>query len=348
MPTTTRVVIQDRKDGPIELREVTLPDPGPHDVLVAIEASGVCQSQLFWMHVDHPNPMLFGHEGYGTVVALGADVTNVREGERVMVTWIPRQGDRVPAPASISLTGGTTAISPNVYTWAEHTLVDELYIVPLPPAVQQDVTSIVGCAVVTGAGAVCNSAPVNPGDTVAVFGVGGVGLSAVAGARIRGASQIVAVDLDANKLEFAKHFGATDTVNATTVSDPAAAIIELTGGVDVAVDCVGHQSTTGQALDCVRSGQVGGTHGGTAVLVGVPKEPMTLDLSSLFTGQKKLVGTTGGGCTQDDITMFLDWYHRGLLDLNTLVTDRYPLESIEQAVSDLATGKILGRALVTI
>ena len=347
MPINTRIIVQDTTDGPLALRAVTLPDPGPHDVLVQIHATGVCQSQLFWMHADHAGPMLFGHEGYGTVLAIGSAVEHIAAGDAAMITWVPRTDDRTPTRASIDLPDGRTAHSPNVYTWAEHALVDELYVMPLPPESREDVVSVVGCAVVTGAGALCNAAPVEPGNTVAVFGVGGVGLSAVAAASIRGASRIVAVDLDAEKLAFAKQFGATDTIDASVTENPAAAIVELTGGVDIAVDCVGLTSTTAQALDSVRAGRVGGRRGGTVVLVGLPKGPTELNLAGLIGGQKQLVGTTAGGCGQHDIGMFLDWHTDGLLDLNTLVTNRYTLEDIDRAVSDLAAGKVLGRAIVT-
>lgn len=347
MPTDTRVIIQDLPNGPLELRPVTLPDPGPHDVLVKIHASGVCQSQLFWMRANHSDPMLFGHEGYGTVVATGSATSGFAAGDAVMVTWLPRAGDRAPTRSSIELPDGRTAFSPNVYTWAEHALVDELYLVPLPEESREDVVSVVGCAVVTGAGAVCNAAPVGAGDTVAVFGVGGVGLSTVAAAAIRGASRVIAVDLDPEKLEFARRFGATDTIDAAATDNPAAVILELTGGVDIAVDCVGHESTITQAINSDRAGRVGGAQGGTVVLVGLPKGPTTLNLSGLIGGQKHLVGTTAGGCTQDDITTFLDWHTQGKFDLNSLVTVRYPLDDLDKAVDDLDAGRVLGRAIVT-
>ncbi|MFF2307796.1 zinc-binding dehydrogenase [Streptomyces sp. NPDC058128] len=352
MPTATRVVVQNEPGQPLELREATLPDPGPHDVLVKIHASGVCQSQLFWMHAPHPDPMLFGHEGYGTVLATGSAVTHVREGAAVMITWLPRAADRNPDRASLDIPGLSTAHSPNVYTWADHTLVDELYVVPLDDRSRQDVVSVVGCAVLTGAGAVTHVAPVDAGGTVAVFGVGGVGLSAVAAAAVRGARHIIAVDLSTEKLQFSRKFGATHTIDAGQ-GDPVQEIIDITGGgVDVAVDCVALPDTVTQALNATRAGRLGVAQGGTAVIVGLPKKPLVLDIArqtngNMLTGQKSLVGTTAGGCRQDDIATFLDWHHTGRLDLNALVTDRYPLTEINRAVADLAQGRILGRALTT-
>ncbi|MFC9270027.1 zinc-binding dehydrogenase [Streptomyces zhihengii] len=352
MSTATRIVVQGKPGAALALREVTLPDPGPHDVLVEIHASGVCQSQLFWMHAPHPDPMLFGHEGYGTVLATGSAVRHVEEGAVVMITWLPRAADRTPGRACLDIPGLGTAYSPNVYTWAGHAIVDELYVVPLDERSRQDVVSVVGCAVLTGAGAVTNVAPVREGGSVAVFGAGGVGLSAVAAASIRGARHVVAVDLGPEKLEFAKKFGATHTVDAGQ-GDPVQQIIEVTGGgVDVAVDCVALPETVAQALDSARPGRLGVEQGGTAVIVGLPKKPLVLDIArqtngNMLTGQKSLVGTTAGGCRQEDIATFLDWHHTGRLDLDTLVTDRYPLADIGRAVTDLAEGRILGRALTT-
>ncbi|MFB7997574.1 zinc-binding dehydrogenase [Streptomyces sp. NPDC056002] len=350
MSTPTRVVVQDKPGQPLELRDVTLPGPGPHDVLVKVHASGVCQSQLFWMHAPHPDPMLFGHEGYGTVLATGSAVTHVAEGATVMVTWLPRAADRAPTRASLDIPGLGTAHSPNVYTWAEHALVDELYVVPLDEKSHQDVVSVVGCAVLTGAGAVTNVAPVAAGGSVAVFGVGGVGLSSVAAASIRGAEHVIAVDLGAEKLEFARKFGATHTVDASQ-GDPVQTIIDITGGgVDVAVDCVALPETVAQALNAARPGRLGVETGGAAVIVGLPKKPLELDIhrqinGNMLTGQKSLIGTTAGGCRQDDIATFLDWHHTGKFDLNTFVTDRYPLDDIARAADDLAQGRILGRSL---
>ncbi|WP_432103055.1 zinc-binding dehydrogenase [Streptomyces sp. bgisy091] len=352
MPTPTRIVVQDKPGQPLYLREVTLSQPGPHDVLVKVHASGVCQSQLFWMHAPHPDPMLFGHEGYGTVLATGSEVTHVSEGATVMVTWLPRAADRTPGRASLDIPGLGTAYSPNVYTWADHALVDELYVVPLDEKSHQDVVSVVGCAVLTGAGAVSNVAPVAAGGSVAVFGVGGVGLSAVAAASIRGAEHVVAVDLGTEKLEFARKFGATHTVDARQ-GDPVQAIIDITGGgVDVAVDCVALPETVTQAVNASRPGRLGVSMGGTAVIVGLPKKPLELNIAqqingNMLTGQKSLIGTTAGGCRQDDIATFLEWHHTGKFDLNAFVTDRYPLDDINGAVTDLAHGKILGRALTT-
>lgn len=354
MSTRSRIVVQDEADGPLRIAEVRQPAPGPHHVLVRIISSGVCQSQIFWMHQNRQAPMLFGHEGYGIAAAVGAGVSGIKEGDHVLVTWVPRldPAGRAPEKGTAPLDGTVQAISPNVYTWADYTVVDELYVRVLPASAHRDVVAIVACAVLTGAGAVINAAGVQPGSEVAVFGAGGVGLSAIAAASIAGAARIVAVDIADEKLDLARRFGATDAVNARR-DDPAAAIHRLCpprcgcgSGADVSFDCVGSPETTLQGLESVRSGILGASRGGTCVVVGVAKQPVTLDLFKLMATEKTLLGSLGGSCRQDQMDIFIEWFVGGQLDLDTLVTDRFDLGSIDTAVGRLARGEIMGRALV--
>ena len=353
MSTSAKVVVQIEADGPLRIEEIRLPDPGPHQVLVRVLASGLCQSQIFWMHQPRQHAMLFGHEGYGIAARVGRDVTGLREGDHVIVTWLPREDARTPDVPILELGTGQKAKAPNVFTWADYTLVDELFVRILPASVRDDVVSIVGCAVITGAGAVLNAASVKPGDTVAVFGLGGVGLSAVAAASIAGAERVIAVDLRDAKLELARHFGATDVVNASH-ADPIAAIQRLLPGrrgggpgADIALDCVGLTETTHQALAVTRPGRLGVCRGGCCVVVGVPKNKIEIDLFNLMATEKTLLGTMAGSCRQDQIDMFIEWFQSGRLDLRAMVTDRFPLEEIAPAMAALARGDITGRALVT-
>ena len=231
MPTPARVVVvPEGQDRPtLRIDEVSLPDPGPYQVVVKQFSSGICHSQLHQMHRPRPAPVVLGHESTGVVLAKGKEVTHVKEGDRVMVTWVPRDGEnnkRQPIGASIDLPNGTTAMG-NVFTWADHTIADEQYVVAMPNDVPTDVTSIIGCAVMTGSGAVYHTTGVKKGESVAVFGVGGVGLSAIAAAAVVEASPIIAVDLDDEKLAFAKKFGATHGVNARN-GDPIEQIRQLT------------------------------------------------------------------------------------------------------------------------
>jgi Zn-dependent alcohol dehydrogenase len=350
MPTPARVVVLPVEHAPLRVEEVMLPDPGPYQVVVKEFASGVCHSQLHQMHRPRTDPVVLGHEATGVVLARGANVTHVKEGDRVMLTWVARDragmGDRRIEPATLVLPDGTTARAQGVFTWADHTIADEQYVVPLPNDVPTDVTAIIGCAVMTGAGAVYHTAGVRAGQSVAVFGVGGVGLCAIAAAAVIGARPIIAVDLTEEKLEFARKFGATIGINAGAV-DPVEKIRELTdGGVDFAFDCIGVKVTMEQILPAVRPGVAGLHPGGTAVLVGVPQTTAELTMRDLL-AERTYKGSMGGSCRPDrDFPMFLRWFKEGQLDLHALVTRRYRLDEINEATTALERGQIAGRAIL--
>ncbi len=360
MPTPARVVIVPESLGaPLRIDEVRIPDPGPYQVVVKQYASGVCHSQLHQIHRPRQTPVILGHESTGVVVAKGAQVRHVKEGDDVMVTWVPRDGehaDRRPEGIDLTLGDGSVAKTASSFTWADVTIADEQYVVKTPGSHRKDVTAIIGCAVMTGAGAVYYTAGVQKGESVAVFGVGGVGLSAIAAAKVVEANPVIAVDLDDEKLEFAKKFGATHGVNASQV-DPIEAIREITRktepngaavfGADFAFDCIGVKKTMEQILPAARNGVLGARTGGTAVLVGVPTTSAELDARDLLINEKKYIGSIGGSCRPDrDFPMFLRWYAEGDLDLDALVTRRFKIEEINDAVHALETGKITGRAIL--
>ena len=202
MATPARVVVLD-PSGSLDVIDLELPDPGPYQVIVKQFASGVCHSQLHQMHTPRKAPVVLGHESTGIVLKAGASVSHVAEGDTVMVTWVPRDAagaKRNPEPARLTLPDGSVAVSQNVFTWADTTIADEQYVVKVAPETEKEVTAIIGCAVMTGAGAVENTAGVKAGDSVAIFGVGGVGLSAVVAASKLKADPIIAIDLDEEKL----------------------------------------------------------------------------------------------------------------------------------------------------
>ncbi len=361
MGTLARVVVMPGAPGPLEVQEITLPDPAPHQVVVRQFASGVCHSQLHQMHRPRRRPGLLGHESTGVVLKKGPAVSHVDEGDMVLVTWVPRDAARAsgaPSRAAVDIGGGET-VSTSVFTWADHTIADEQFVVGAPSDIATDVTAIIGCAVMTGAGAVLNTANVQAGDSVAIFGVGGVGLSAVVGARMRGANPIIAVDLDDAKLEFAKRFGATDGINAGSVN-AVEAIHAMTGkpdqiasggvpvtGVDFAFDCIGLKVTMEQIVPACRGGHFGACQGGTAVLVGVPQTTVELNAGQMLAQEKQFRGSIGGSCSPDrDFPMFLDWHANGDLDLEALVTERYPIEDINEATTALEEGRISGRSIL--
>jgi Zn-dependent alcohol dehydrogenase len=363
MPTTSRAAVLVEPRKPLVVDEVTYPDPAPDQVLVKLFASGICHSQLHQIQRLPEEqraklPTLLGHESTGVVVAKGRDVTHVKEGDHVFTTWIDRNNAETPLPVvshalnqrdPIMASWRGEPIWASSATWAEHVIASERVIVPLENDVATDVTSIIGCAVITGSGAVINTLQVRPGESVAVFGVGGIGMCAISAAAVVDAYPLIAVDVNDEKLAFAKRFGATHGINATKV-DAVEEIVALTGGgVDYALDAVGHPTTQEQILRSVRNGAPGLRRGGTALLIGLPPSGTTPVINTnLFAGGKSFTRTHGGDCRPDrDFPTFVRWYRQGKLRLDDLVTRRYTLDQVNEAVADLDEGRILGRAIFT-
>jgi Zn-dependent alcohol dehydrogenase len=344
---------------PMVIDDIDLPDPGPSQVLVRHFATGVCHSQLHELNRPDPGlPLVLGHESTGVVTGVGSQVNHVREGDHVMVTWVPRNATGStprPTPANVTYRGQQVTFGApawtGTFTWSRETVADQQMVVPLDSDVATDVTSIIGCAVMTGAGAALNAAQVRPGNSVVVIGAGGVGLSVVQACANLSAHPIIVVDLADEKLEFAKQFGATIGINARN-EDPVARVRELMGGeptsgVDFAFDAIGVGQTMEQILRMARGRQPGERDGGVAVLVGVPHGQLpTLPMHMLF-GGKVYRGAPGGCSTPDrDFPLLVRWYKEGKLPLDLMVTRRYRLEQINEACDALARGEIAGRAIV--
>jgi Zn-dependent alcohol dehydrogenase len=362
MTVSARIVVQPQEPAPLQIIQLDLPEPSPHQVVVKQYASGVCHSQLHQMHNPRQNPVVLGHESTGEVVSVGNQVSHVVPGDTVMVTWVPRDAastDRAPSPAAITLPDGSIARSQNVFTWADTTIADEQYVVKVDSNIKRDVTSIIGCAVMTGAGAVENTAKVKAGESVVIFGVGGVGLSAVVAAKELGANPIIAVDLDDEKLAFAIKFGATHIINAKN-EDAIKVIKSLTtnpakrsfmgtpiAGADYAFDCIGLKQTMEQIVPAVKNGFFGAEPGGTAVLVGVPQTTVELNAADILVNEKKFIGSIGGSCVPDrDFAKYLNWYETGKLNLDDMVTERFTIDQINEATKALENGEISGRAIL--
>jgi Zn-dependent alcohol dehydrogenase len=341
--------IHTRHGAPLTVDEIEIPDPRPDQVIVKMFSSGVCHSQLHQMHnPDTSTPGVLGHEGTGIVTHVGSDVTHLKEGDHAIVTWVRR--DPVKGRGGSEPTGVTyreEPVSGSVYTWGRDVLTTEQLVVPIPKSAPTDISCIVGCAVLTGAGAVMHTAQVRPGNSVAVIGVGGVGISAVQMASILEAYPVIAVDLDDDKLEYARKMGATHTVNASKV-DPIEAVQEISGGgVDYAFDAIGLQITSEQILPMTRGGGSGAdNHGGMAVLIGMPAKQMTIDPGLFMYHQRTYRGSLGATYPEKDFPMYLRWYEEGKLKLDDMVTRRYRLEDINQACDDLQAGLITGRAII--
>jgi len=347
---------------PLVIDEVEFPDPGPDQVLVKLFASGVCHSQLHTMQrpprPGHRLPELLGHESTGVVIAKGRDVHHVKEGDHVITTWVDRDNSTTNQPLVAHALNDRTQyaadwrgkeVMHSAATWAGISLAQERVVWPLAAGVATDVTSIIGCAVMTGAGAVINTLQVRSGQSVVIIGSGGIGLCAISAAAVVDAYPIIAVDVSDQKLEFARRFGATDVINSKK-ADPIQRIKDLTGGgADFAIDAVGLPETQEQILRAVRPGFSGRSRGGTALLIGItpPNAKAILD-TSLFIGSRSFTRTSGGDCKPErDFPIFMRWYREGKLKLDELVTRRYKLEQINEAVADLEHGQILGRGILT-
>jgi len=351
MKTRAAVYVEFQK--PLVVDEIELPDPGSTQLVVKQFATGICHSQLHSLRNPKTStPRLMGHESTGVVVAAGSEVKHVREGDHVMITFLPRhtQPDVQPDVPVLKFRDQEIRGLGSNSTWAEAVVADRNFVVPLDKQAATEVTAIVGCAVLTGCGAVLNTAQARAGDSIVVIGVGGVGLSAIQAAANVSAYPIIAVDIADDKLEFARRFGATHVVNSRT-EDAVARVVEITnGGADFAIDAIGHPSTVAQLLPSVRPGVPGyRPDGGMAILLGwAPPDATIPAISALLPGAKTFRGSNGGSGRPDhDMPLYVRWFMEGKLPLDLLVSRRYTLEQINEGIGALQRGEVLGRAIVT-
>lgn len=361
MPTHARGAIARIPDAPVEIEEFTLDDPGARDVVVRILASGVCHTDLGIKTGTYGTdgfPFLLGHEGAGVVEAVGAGVSRVKVGDHVMLNWrapcgdcrFCLRGEHNYCAASLHAEGKMRDLNGNplnaalgIGTFCTHTLVNEVQCVKYDPALDAAPMSLIGCGVMTGVGAALYSAHVRAGSSVAVFGCGGVGDSVIQGAKLAGATQIIAVDIDPKKLEWATSFGATHTVNAKE-GDPVAQIRALTDGhgVNYSFEAVGSAKTLEQALLCRDLA-------GTCVLIGVPGPGprIDMDMQQFFDLGGSLTVSWYGNCIPArDFPMLAEWYRQGKLDLDALVSRRISLEETEAAFDAMKRGETLRSVIV--
>ncbi|MDH6216815.1 Zn-dependent alcohol dehydrogenase [Streptomyces pseudovenezuelae] len=348
--------------APLEITDIDLPDPGPGQVRIRLAAAGVCHSDLSLSDgtMRVPVPAVLGHEGAGTVVAVGEGVTHVSPGAEVVLNWAPSCGSchacglgevwlcanalngAADVYAHRAADGSDLHPGLNVAAFAEETVVSAACVLPLPDGIPLTDAALLGCAVLTGYGAVHHSARVQPGETVAVYGVGGVGLAALQGARIAGASRIVAVDVSPEKEELARTAGATDYVLASDTTAREIRALTAKQGVDVAIECVGRATTIRAAWDSTRRG--GRT---TVVGIGGKDQQVTFNALELFHWGRTLAGCVyGNSDPAKDLPVLADHVRAGRLDLGALVTERIALDGIPAAFENMLAGKG-GRALVT-
>ncbi|MDQ0101481.1 S-(hydroxymethyl)mycothiol dehydrogenase [Paenarthrobacter nicotinovorans] len=348
-------VVVRSKGAPATLETILVPEPGPGEALVDILTSGVCHTDLHYKlgGISDDFPFLLGHEATGVVSAVGPDVTEVAPGDRVVLNWRAVCGNcrackrgqaqycfnTHNATQKMTLEDGTE-LSPalGIGAFIEKTLVAAGQCTKVDPDADAAAVGLLGCGVMAGLGAALNTGGVKRGDSVAVIGCGGVGVAAIAGAALAGATTIIAVDIDAKKLERAKDLGATHTVDSSA-GDPVEEIRALTGGfgADVVIDAVGRPETYKQAF-------YARDLAGTVVLVGVPTPEMTLELPLLdvFGRGGSLKSSWYGDCLPSrDFPMLVDLYKQGKLDLDAFVTERITIDQVEEAFNKMHHGAVL-------
>lgn len=360
MAVQVQGVIAREKDAPVTLETIIVPDPGPGEARVKVLACGVCHTDLHYRQgaINDAFPFLLGHEAAGIVESVGPDVTDVAPGDYVILNWRAVCGqcraclrgrpwycfNTHNATQKMTLLDGTE-LSPalGIGAFAEMTLVAAGQCTKVDPAAAPEVAGLLGCGVMAGLGAAINTGGVTRGDSVAVIGCGGVGDAAIAGARLAGARTIVAVDIDDRKLELARQFGATHTVNSRNV-DPVEAIREATDGfgADVVIEAIGRPETYEQAFFARYLA-------GTVVLVGVPEPDMRLDLPLIeyFGRGGALKSSWYGDCLPSrDFPMLIDLYLQGRLPLDQFVTEKIGIGDVEAAFDKMHRGDVLRSVVV--
>jgi S-(hydroxymethyl)mycothiol dehydrogenase len=360
MASEVQGVVALAKGEPVSLVTIVVPDPGPGEAVVRVQACGVCHTDLHYREggINDEFPFLLGHEAAGVVEAVGPDVTSVAPGDFVVLNWRAVCGEcracrrgrpwycfnTHNAVQKMTLQDGT-ALSPalGIGAFAEKTLVAAGQCTKVDPSARPEAVGLLGCGVMAGLGSAMLTGEVGTGDSVAVFGCGGVGCAAVAGARLAGAAKVIAVDLDPGKLELAKEFGATDVVDAST-EDVVEAVRALTGGfgADVCIEAVGNPRVMEQAF-------YARDLAGTLVQVGVPTPDMRIDLPMIeFFGRGgRLKPSWYGDCLPSrDFPMLVDLYLQGRLDLDRFVTETIGLGDVEEAFHRMERGEVLRSVVV--
>ena len=360
MPQTVKGVIARSKGAPVELVDIVVPDPGPGEAVVSIEACGVCHTDLHYREggINDEFPFLLGHEAAGRVEAIGEGVTDIAVGDFVVLNWRAVCGqcrackkgqpwycfDTANAQQKMTLAEDGTELTPalGIGAFIEKTLVAAGQCTKVDDA-DPAAVGLLGCGVMAGFGASVNTGQVTRGESIAVIGCGGVGCASIAGAQVAGATTIIAVDIDDDKLDNAKKFGATHVINSKNV-DPVEKIRELTGGfgADVVVEAVGRPETYEQAF-------YARDLAGRVVLIGVPTPEMELKLPLLeiFGRGGSLKSSWYGDCLPErDFPMLVDLYKQGRFDLDAFVTEKIGIGDVEHAFDRMHEGKVL-RSVVT-
>ena len=347
---------------PLEIVEVDLEGPRAGEVLVEIKATGVCHTDAFTLSGDDPEgafPAILGHEGAGVVVEVGPGVTSVKPGDTMVPLYSPEcrqcefclhpktnlcqairatqgKGLMPDGTSRFSFEGKPILHYMGCSTFSNYTVLPEIAVAKVRSDAPFDKICYIGCGVTTGIGAVVFDAKVEPGSTVAVFGLGGIGLNVIQGARMAGADRIIGVDLNPDKVALARQFGMTDFVNPKDVDDVTAHIIEITrGGVDYSFECIGNVRTMRQALECTHKGW------GESFIIGVAGAGQEISTRpfQLVTGRSWRGSAFGGARGRTDVPRIVDWYMNNKISIDPLITHTMPLEDINKAFDLMHEGK---------
>jgi S-(hydroxymethyl)mycothiol dehydrogenase len=359
MAQQVRAVVARRVKEPVEVVTIEVPDPGPGEALVRVQACGVCHTDLHYREggINDEFPFLLGHEAAGVVESVGNGVVLVEPGDFVILNWRAVCGEcracrrgkpwycfsTRNATQKMTLDGKPLSPALGIGSFAEKTLVAAGQCTKVDPAVRPEVAGLLGCGVMAGLGSALLTGDVQPGDTVAVFGCGGVGDAAIAGAKLAGATTIIAIDLDQRKLEWAHQFGATHFVDAS-IQDPVDAVRLATGGfgADVCIEAVGHPKVFEQAF-------FARDLAGTLVQVGVPTPDMRIDLPfiELFGRGGRIKPSWYGDCLPSrDFPLVVDLHLQGRLPLDRFVSETIELGQVEEAFSKMERGEVLRSVVV--
>ncbi|EGG99523.1 S-(hydroxymethyl)glutathione dehydrogenase [gamma proteobacterium IMCC2047] len=365
----TRAAVAFEAGKPLEILEIDLEGPKAGEVLVELKATGVCHTDAFTLSGDDPEgafPVVLGHEGAGVVTAIGEGVTSVKVGDTVIPLYTPEcrecefclnpktnlcQKIRATQGAGL-MPDGTTRFSHDgkdllhymgCSTFANHIVVPEIAVAKIRDDAPLDKVCYIGCGVTTGVGAVVFDAKVEPGSTVVVFGLGGIGLNVIQGARLAGASQIVGIDINEGKVEMGKKFGMTDFINPKNVDNIVDAIVELTGGgADYSFECIGNVNTMRQALECCHKGW------GESWIIGVAGAGQEISTRpfQLVTGRVWRGSAFGGARGRTDVPKIVDWYMDGKINIDDMITHTMPLEDINKAFDLMHSGESIRSVVI--
>lgn len=358
----TRAAIATQPGKPLEIAEVDLEGPKDGEVLIEVMATGVCHTDAFTLSGDDPEgafPAILGHEGAGIVREVGKGVTSLKEGDHVIPLYTPEcrecdyclhpktnlcqkirstqgQGLMPDGTSRFSLNGKPILHYMGCSTFSNFTVLPEIALAKVRKDADFEKICYIGCGVTTGIGAVVFDAKVEPGSTVAVFGLGGIGLNVIQGAKMVGASKIIGIDINESKVELATKFGMTDFINPKKVNNIVEAIVDLTnGGVDYSFECIGNVKVMRDALECCHKGW------GESVIIGVAGAGQEISTRpfQLVTGRVWRGSAFGGARGRTDVPKIVDWYMDGKINIDDLITHTMPLEEINKAFDLMHEGK---------